>query len=280
MVEEAEAVVPVFDRGFLFGDGVFETMRAAGGRVFRLARHLERLERGTALAEIDLPGGAAAIEAAVAEVLHANDLRDARVRVTVTRGPGRPGDYAGLAGPATVVVTAQPFHGLDPMLHERGVEAAVAPGGAIPAGALDPAIKSLSRLSAVLARRVAARRGAFEAILTDARGMLTEGTVSNLFLVAGGLLETPAAAGGCLPGVTREAILALAREAGFEVREAPLPARALEGATEIFLTNTSWEVLPVARLDGRPVGDGRPGPASRTLLRLYRELVRRECADD
>jgi branched-subunit amino acid aminotransferase/4-amino-4-deoxychorismate lyase len=143
---------------------------------------------------------------------------------------------------------------------------------------LDAAIKTTSRLSAVLARREAARAGAFEAALLDAAGRLTEGTTSNIFLVKKGRLLTPAADGAALPGVTRAVVLEAAHAAGMPVEERPLPAALLGEADEIFLTNTSWEVLPVTRVDGRPAGGGKPGPLSARLLAGYRDQVRRECA--
>ena len=195
----------------------------------------------------------------------------------MTRGPGRPGDYLGATGPPTVVVAALPFAGLPREAHHDGVEVSIVGRRQVPPAVLDPAIKSTSRLSSVLARREAHERGAFEALLLDARGHLTEGTASNAFVVAGGRLLTPACGDGCLQGVTREAVIELAHGAGIDVREERLPVSLLGRAQEIFLTNTSWEVLPVAGVDGRPVGSGRPGPMTADLLRLYRDLVAREC---
>jgi branched-chain amino acid aminotransferase len=277
LIEETEATVSVFDRGFLFGDGVFESLRACAGRYFRLERHLERLERSCVLAGIAGLPPRTELSAELSQLLAANRLMDARVRLTVTRGPGRPGDYVDASGPPTRVATASPFGGLQAEVRQKGVGVWLAPGRAIPASAVDPAIKTTSRLSAVLSRREAARRGDFEALLLDAEGRITEGTASNLFLVRGGRLTTPPAQGGALPGVTRHAVLEIAARAGLESEEAPIRATDLPDAEEIFLTNTSWEVLAVVRVDGRPAGGGRPGPVTATLGRLYRDLMRREC---
>jgi branched-chain amino acid aminotransferase len=278
LVEEADARISVFDRGLLYGDGVFETMRACGGRIFRLEAHLERLERSALLAEFeDLPPRAA-LASDLTALLQANRLADARLRLTLTRGAGRPGDYVQAAGPPTRIATAAPFTGIDPALHAGGVALLVSRRQAVPAEVLDAAIKTTSRLASVLARREAARAGAFEAALLDAAGNLTEGTTSNLFLVRQGRLLTPAIDGRALPGVTRAVVLETARDAGIEVDERPLPAPLLGEADEIFLTNTSWEVLPVTRVDGRPAGGGRPGAVTKALLAAYRERVRRECA--
>jgi branched-chain amino acid aminotransferase len=277
LVEEAAAVLPVTDRGFLYGDGVFESMRAVHGRIFRLEAHLERLEHSASLAEIDGVPSRAVLAGELRDLLEANRLRDARLRLTLTRGAGRPGDYVGALGAPTRVATAASFTGIDARLHAEGVGLVVVRRQAVPAAVLDAAIKTTSRLSAVLARREAARAGAFEAALLDAAGQLTEGTTSNLFLVRDGRVLTPAIDGNALPGVTRAVVLETARAAGIEVEEGPLPRRRLDEADEIFLTNTSWEVLPVTSVDGRPAGGGRPGPVTGTLLRSYREQVRREC---
>ena len=277
LVPEGEAVVSVFDRGFLFGDGVFESMRAYHGRVFRPRQHLERLARSAALVGLEGPLEAGSLEAWIDALLQANRLEDARVRLTLTRGGGRPGDYVGGEGPPTLVISAAPFAGLDAAVVDSGVAVTVASRRAIPAECLDPAIKSTSRIVSVLARREASRRGAFETLLLDARGRLTEGTSSNLFVVAGKGLLTPAVSGGALPGVTRAAVLEVAAASGLTVSEADLPFAALDTADEIFLTNTSWQVLSVVQVDGRRVGTGRPGPVTLDLLARYRDLVRREC---
>jgi len=278
LVPEQEGVVSVFDRGFLFGDGVFESMRAYDGRVFRLPQHLNRLERSAALVGLEGGPAGARLATAIGELLSVNRLGDARLRLTLTRGEGRPGDYIGTVGPPTLVISASPFAGLDGALVDAGVPVTIASRRAVPADCVDPAIKSISRMASVLARREASESGAFETILVDATDRLTEGTSSNLFLVTGGgRLLTPAAPGGALPGVTRAAVLEVAAAAGLEIREADLPVGLLGAADEVFLTNTSWEVLPVARVDGRPVGHGRPGPVTRNLLARYRDLVRREC---
>ena len=277
LVDESQALLPVFDRGFLYGDGVFESMRAANGRIFRLGAHLERLQRSAALAEFEgLPSGAV-LAAELEELLRVNRLTEARLRLTLTRGAGRPGDYVGSDGAPTRVATVAEFSGLDPVHHERGVSLAVSMRQAVPAAVLDAAIKTTSRLSAVLARREAARAGAFEAALLDASGNLTEGTTSNLFLVRDGTVITPAIDGNALPGVTRGVVLETARAQRRAVEERTIPRSLLDAADEIFLTNTSWEVLPVVSVDARPAGGGRPGPVTRALLAGYRAQVRREC---
>ena len=278
LVDESRAVVSAFDRGFLFGDAIFESMRAYGGRVFRLAQHLDRLAESAELIGLENMPPRESLTAAIGDLLDANRLKDARLRLTVSRGRGRPGDYLLVEGPPTVVLSASPFSGLEPSLFESGVAIAISARRAAPAEAIDPAVKSTSRIVSVLARREARAQGAFEALLVDVEGRLTEGTASNLFLVSEGRLLTPGGPGTVLPGVTRGAVIEVAAEAGLNVVEAPIEMPCLRDADELFLTNTSWEVLPVVSVDGRLVGEGRPGPLSRDLLARYRALVARECA--
>jgi branched-chain amino acid aminotransferase len=278
LVPEEEARVSVFDRGFLYGDGIFESMRAAGGVVFRLERHLKRLFRSAEGIGLDLTAAGPSLTSAPGEVLEVNRLSEARIRLTVTRGTGRPGDYLEALGPPTVVVSAAPFQKLDEGLYAEGVRVMIPRRRQIPPDCLDPAIKSISRLGSVLARGEARDGGAFEAILLDGGGHLTEGTVSNIFLVVTGRILTPPAPAGGLPGITREAVLELARAAAIEVSEERLPAELLADAQEAFLTNTSWEVLPIVQVDGRRIGEGVPGPVARDLLAAYRDLLQKECA--
>jgi branched-chain amino acid aminotransferase len=252
-------------------------MRSYGGRVFRLGKHLERLAESARLIGLAPLMPLERQSACVMELLEANHLGDARIRLTVTRGPGRPGEYAGADAAPTWVISAAPFAGLDARHHAEGVTLTIASRRAIPAEAIDPSIKSTSRLASVLTRREAQERGAFEAILLDAAGDLTEGTASNLFVVREGRILTPATSRSALPGVTRAAVLETAAEAGIPAVEERLPAGYLFDCAELFLTNTSWEVLPVVRIDGRVVGGGTPGPVTRELLRRYRTLVTREC---
>jgi branched-chain amino acid aminotransferase len=249
------------------------------GRIFRLDRHIMRLERSAELIGLQLPWPAKRVPDLLADLLGANRLRDARIRLTVTRGRGRPGDFVEATGPPTVVATAAPFAGPDPALYETGVSMTISKRSAVPAAALDPAIKSISRLASVLARRDAQVDGAHEAVLLDARGHLTEGTASNLFVVENGRLATPRIPEGGLPGITRQTVLELARRAGIESGEETLPAARLPRVDEVFLTNTSWELLPVTRIDAQAVGTGRPGPVTRDLHARYRALIRLECTD-
>lgn len=274
LVRGREAAVSVFDRSFLLGDGLFETMRARQGNVFRLDRHLMRLERGAARLHLSLQESAA-LAGAVAAVLEANQLANAALRLTVSRGTHPPGLGLEGAGPSTSVIAVRPFAGYPDHWYQpgaRGVISRVSKNERSPLCG----VKSTSWAEHVLARAEAAERGADEALLLNTRGRLVEGSGTNLFAVIEGRLYTPDLASGCLSGVTREAVLELAREAGLEIREAPLLPAIVAGWDEAFLTNSLLDLAPLVQIDGRPVGDGSPGPVTQRLAERYRALVARE----
>jgi branched-chain amino acid aminotransferase len=274
-----KGAVSVFDRGFQHGDGVYETVRACAGRLFRWASHRARLERSLAAARIDLPFPIAEIEQGIARCLEANALPDARVRIQITRGEGGPGIgvESGPGRPLAVVI-ASAFRPLPPPTYREGVAAIVSRIRQTAQGSLDPALKSTSRIHLVLARLEALEKGAHEALLLNGREEVAEGTSANVFLVRDGGLATPSLETGILEGVTREAVLELARKAGIRCEEARIPREDLTRAEEIFFTNTSWGVLPVTLLDGRKVGGGSPGPLASRLHPMLEDLVEAECA--
>lgn len=269
LVPLREARVSVEDRGFLYGDGAFETMRAYGGRVFRLERHLQRLRR--TLGDMCIAWPSLDLRGAIETVLRSNDLLDAFVRLTVSRGQGAGLDVPAGATP-TVVVTASPADRYPEELYRRGIAAASVRVARSPWLA---SRKTLSFVECVLARLEARRRGAEEAVLVTPEGQLLEAAAANLFLVRDGALFTPPP-GSVLPGITREVVLELAPRLGMTVREEPLFLQDLARAQEALLTNSLWEVMPLVRVDGRQVGAGRPGPVAIALREAYRELVRSE----
>jgi branched-chain amino acid aminotransferase len=272
MVRGAEATVSVFDRAFLLGDGLFETMRAMGGRIFRLDRHLARLQRGAGRLRLPLPAAAPELARAIQETLQANGLEEAAVRLTVSRGPGPPGPGIQEAGPAVVVIAARSFTGYPGRWYEPGATAIIS---TVVKNERSPlcAVKSISYAEHVLARTEAAERGADEALLVNTLGNLVEGSSTNMFAVVHGCLHTPDLASGCLPGITREAVLEIARKAGLTVREAPLAPATVAGWDEAFLTNSLLDVAPLVQVDGLPVGGGRPGPVTSLLAERYRDLM-------
>lgn len=273
VVERSTARVSALDRGLLYGYGLFETMRSYGGRVFRLAEHYRRLCDGASRLAIAVPLSLDDVGEAVDAVLVRNHLADAYLRLTVTAGT--PPNAAGPAGDAAAVLVARPLTDYPPDLYRRGMAAVVS---SIRRNETSPLtrVKSLNYLDSLLAREAARRRGADEAILLNTRGLVAEGSASNLFLVEGGRLLTPSIESGALPGITRQAALELASAAGLEAVESGVEMQALWDAPEVFLTNSVMEVMPLTMLDGRPMGSGEPGPVTERLGQMYRELVLRE----
>ena len=270
----AEARVSVFDRGFLYGDSVFETLRAYHGRVFAANEHFQRLARSAAAVGINLPFDGAGCAHILDGCLGENRLTDAILRLCVSRGQGVVPNPQG-SGPPTVVAFTRPPP--DPCLWETGIGAIVSTVRATPPEVLDPGIKSGNFLSHTLAIAEAGARGADEAILLNDRGQVAEGAVSNLFGVWDGILKTPPEDAHILPGITRGLVLELARENGLKVSEAPLSVDDLARAEELFVSNAGWEVMPVTALAGKPVAEGRPGPLTQAILSAYRARVHSVC---
>ena len=265
--------VSALDRGFLYGDGLFETVRAYGGVLFRLDAHLERLRASAAELRITEQLDTAAIAQQAAELLARNGLHDATLRITLTRGVhGGRLELAPAAHP-TLVLAARPTRPLPPSLYGRGATAWVVSVRQNAASPL-PRHKTLNYLDKLLAQTQARERGADQAILLDTRGRVAEAASSNLFLALDGGLDTPSLETNLLPGITRREVLRLARSAGIEAEERAVAPEELARADEIFLTNAVVELLPVLAVDGRPVGPGTPGPLTRQLHAAYREQTR------
>ncbi len=262
-----DARVSILDHGLVVGDGVFETLRVYGGTPFAWTRHLARLRAsadglGLALPDVNV------LRDAAREVIAANELRDARLRITVTGGPAPPGSVRG-GGPPTAFVVAFP---LDPPAPT--VDVVIAPWTRNEHGAT-AGLKTISYAANVRALAYATERGAGEAIFANTSGNLCEATGSNLFVVVDDVACTPPAHAGCLLGVTRALLLEVGPSAGVTVAERDLPVAALTGATEAFLSSTTREVQAVARVDGRRL-EHAPGPVTRRLAVALRELVARE----
>jgi branched-chain amino acid aminotransferase len=275
LVRAAEASVSVFDRSFLLGDGLFETMRALRGRLFRPDRHLERLERGAVRLLLPLPAAADELIEALRETLRANHLDEAALRLTVSRGAGPPGPGLKGTGPPVCTIAARAFHGYPDHWYDPGAAAIISSVVKNEQSFL-AGVKTTSYVEHVVARAEAAERGADEALLLNTRGHLVEGSGSNLFVIIAGRIHTPDLASGCLPGVTREAVIELAREGGLEVQEGTLLPENLAAADEAFLTNSLLGVAPLVCVAGHRVGSGQPGPLTRDLAERYRSLVARE----
>jgi branched-chain amino acid aminotransferase len=270
------AMVPALDRGFLFGDSVYETLAWLAGRLVFLDEHLARLERSARSIYLD-PPPRGRIEAAMRAAAEATGDAAARVRVIVTRGAGELVDIDPATATAPrLVVIAQPLQAPTQEVLDAGVAVEVVHHSRSVPGSVDPAVKSGNYLPSVLAIAEARRRNptASEAILCAANGGVAEGATSNVFLVEAGVLCTPALEVGILEGVTRAKVLELAVGAGIATRESLfVPTDHLRAADEVFLTSAVRGILPVTTVDGSRIGGGRPGPITRRLLSLYQRLV-------
>ena len=265
------ARVPVFDRGLLFGDGIYETLRSYGGRRFREADHFHRLAASARRLGFRLPVSAAMLAREVTRTLAANRLRDARIRIVVTRGGGRPDLSAVTATRPTRLVYALPYAPPSAVTYRDGVRAIISTVVRNDRRSVDPAIKTTSLLNSLFAARGAARAGAREAIMLNPQGFVTEAASANVFWVKDGVLCTPSLDCGILEGVTRGVVLGLARRLGIPVRESRFRPAALERADEAFVTASTIEILPLASLGHRRYPAARPVTA--TLALAYRALV-------
>jgi len=283
--DEQEAVISVFDHGVLFGDGVYEALRTYHQEPFLLDRHVRRLRASARMLAIDFTMTDADLDAAVRRTMRAYldgahaaaSPPELLMRILVTRGLGNM-TYDPASSPApSLIIIAQTLVPPVPALYERGVEASLVSVVRNHPQSVNPLIKSNNLLNNALAMQEALTHGAFEAILRNYRGELAECSKSNLFLVSGGVLKTPPLDAGLLGGLTREFVLDLAPAAGIRAEEATLMDADLFEADEVFVTSTSRELVPVVRVDGHPIGTGRPGPVTARLLQEFRERASRMC---
>jgi branched-chain amino acid aminotransferase len=275
ITSEADAVVSVFDHGFLYGEGVYETLRTYNRRLFLFDRHVRRLRRSAAMIALDVPFGDEELLQAITRTMARADLPDeAYVRVLVTRGVGEL-SYDPKATPAhTLVIIVKPQ--VDPLAsaYRDGVRVAIVDIIRNHPGSVNPMIKSNNLMNNALAMQEALRRNAFEGVMRNYRGELTECTTSNLFVVKGSIALTPPLDAGILPGITREVIFEIGQANDVDVREAVLRDEDLYGADEAFLTSTTREAVPIVEVDGRRIGNGTPGPITLKLLDEFRRVAR------
>lgn len=276
VVDPEEARVSVFDRGFLYGDSVYEVLRTYSGRPFALDLHLERLARSAASIAMDLPVGLGVLAQEIALGLESAANPESYIRVVVTRGAGEIGLDPALAENPRRVVIVRPLVSPDPALYAGGASVAlVGPTRTAAEGAGargNP--KTGNYLPNIMALRHAKQKGAYEALLVDSSGHVIEGSSSNVFVVEHGVVRTPPVS-GILEGITRRHVLEVARAAGIPTVEVDLPRSAITGADEVFITSTIREIVPVTRVDGQPVGGGRPGPVTGRIALGFRELTTR-----
>ena len=272
-VDSADAKVSVFDHGLLYGDGVFEGIRLYSGNVFRLEEHLERLEYSARAIMLKLPLTRAELREATCETCRQNGLADGYIRLVVTRGVGDLGLAPWLCPKPSIFIIASTIT-LYPREHyENGLSIVTVPTRRINPAALPSTVKSLNYLNNIFGKIEARQFGALEAIMLNDQGYVAECTADNIFIVHKGELITPAASQGALKGVTRSTIFDIARELGVPIREADLTRYDVWVADECFLTGSGAEVVPAVKLDGREIGDGRPGPITKRVLEAFRKRV-------
>lgn len=270
IVPASEAKVSVFDHGFLYGDGIYETMRVYDGVVFMLDEHIERLYRSASLIGLNIPKKISDIKISIYETLKANSLTNAYVRLTVSRGYGPIGLDPDLCREPTFVVVTNAFKSYPRSYYKEGIKLTISSVRRNLREALNPQIKSLNFLNNILAKIEAKQADAYEAIMLNAEGHLTEGTISNIFFVKNGILCTPSVECGILDGITRALVIDLALKNGLEVKEGRFTPEELYMASEVFITNTTMEVMPANRIDKKEVAVGE---ISRLLLKKYRQEV-------
>ncbi len=270
---ENDAKVSVFDHGLLYGDGVFEGIRAYNGRVFKLKEHIDRLFYSAKAILLTIPMSHAEICKAVVDTCRENGLRDGYIRLVVTRGVGTLGLNPNKCKRGSVIVIADKIQLYPKEYYERGLDIITVPTTRNLHSALNPAIKSLNYLNNILAKIEANNAGCEEAIMLNSEGYVAECTGDNLFLVKGNDLLTPPLSAGALYGITRGVVMDLARQAGLNVSEPNLTRYDVFNADECFLTGTGAEVVPVVKVDGRVIGSGVPGPRTRELVKKYHDLV-------
>lgn len=272
-VPQDEAMISVFDHGLLYGDGVFEGLRAYRGKVFRLREHVDRLYESAKAIWLEIPIGRDAMCDAVNEAVHINKIDDGYVRLLVTRGAGTLGLDPNRCSNPQVIIIADAISLYPPELYEKGLEIITVSVQRTHPAALNPRIKSLNYLNNILAKIEGLQAGCIEAMMLNHKGEVAECTGDNIFLVRGGTLYTPPLEAGILAGVTRNAVIELARGAGINVQETPLTKHDVYIADECFLTGTAAEVVPVVKVDSRTIGTGKPGPMTRDLEKRFKRLT-------
>jgi branched-chain amino acid aminotransferase len=273
-VDKERAQISVFDHGFLYGDGIYETMRAYGGKLFLLKKHLARLKHSANAVSLKLPLPLDKIGDALNESVRINRLKEAYVRLHISRGPGEIGLDPALCGEPTTVIVAKPFHDYPAAYYEQGVSVAIVTTRRNHPLALPPSIKGTNFLNNILAKIEAVKARAYEGIMLNWEGYVAEGTISNIFMIKKGVLYTPGLSTGILEGVTRDLVLRLAKRMKVPIKEVMLLPKQLLAADESFITNTTMEIMPVTTIDKKKIGKGIPGPVTIALHRAYQKEVR------
>jgi branched-chain amino acid aminotransferase len=272
-LNERDAKISVFDHGLLYGDGVFEGIRAYNGRVFKLKEHIDRLFYSAKAILLEIPMTHAELMKTTVETIRINRLRDCYVRLVVTRGVGNLGLNPRSCKKPSIFIIAGKIQVYPAELYERGMEIVTVPTVRNLHSAVNPAIKSLNYLNNILAKIEANNAGVEEAVMLNAEGFVAECTADNLFIIKNGELFTPSLSAGALYGITRGTVMEIATQLGVKVSEPNLTRYDLFNADECFLTGTGAEIMPVIKIDGRVIGSGQPGRLTLKLIEEYKALT-------
>lgn len=272
--DEQNAKVSVFDHGLLYGDGVFEGIRAYNSRVFKLKEHIDRLYYSAKAILLDIPVSPEHMTRAVVDTCRENNIKDGYIRLVVTRGIGTLGLNPNRCKNPSVIIIAGKIQLYPEELYHKGMEIVTVPTVRNLHSALNPAIKSLNYLNNILAKIEANNAGCEEAILLNAEGFVSECTGDNIFIIKRGLLQTPPLYAGALYGITRGVVMQIAAECGLTAVESNLTRYDLFNADECFLTGSGAELVPVIKIDGRVIGTGKPGDGTKRLIECYRTLTK------
>ena len=275
-VDSAEAKISVFDHGLLYGDGIFEGIRLYDGCVFRLDEHLERLEYSAKAVLLDMPLSRQELSDAVCETCRQNDLKNGYIRLIITRGVGSLGLSPKSCKKPSIIIIADSLSLYPKEYYEKGLEIITVPTRRINSAALSPAVKSMNYLNNIMAKMEADRLGYIEALMLNDQGYVAECTGDNVFIYHKGKLWTPPFNAGALKGVTRGVVLDIAESLGVPVEQENLTRYDIWVAEECFLTGTAAEVIPVVEVDGRVIGDGKPGKVTGDFLVEFRSRVAKE----
>jgi branched-chain amino acid aminotransferase len=274
-VPKEQARISVFDHGFLYGDGVFEGIRAYNGRIFRLQEHLDRLYDSAKTIDLAVPITKAEMTRMIVETMKKNNLKDGYIRPLVTRGVGDLGLDPRKCPKASVIIIAVEWGAMYGDLYEKGLKAISVSVRRNPADALPPNVKSLNYLNNILGKIEANYKGGDEAIFFDTNGYISEGSGDNIFIVKNGVIFTPPTLNN-LRGITRAVVLELAKSHGITLIEQNLGYYDMYSADEVFVTGTAAEVAPIVLIDGRIIGSGKPGPVTRQLMGAFKTVTERE----
>jgi len=267
--EKEDAKISVYDHGLLYGDGVFEGIRVYEGVVFKLKEHIDRLYDSADSLALKIPMTKDEMEDVVVETLKINDLKDAYIRLVVTRGVGDLGLDPRKCKIATIFCIAEP---MKPLLGEDGIKVITSSIRRLPVDVLNPAVKSLNYLNSILAKIQANYAGVQEAFLLDSEGYVAEGTGDNVFVIKNGVIKTPPLSSSVLKGITRDTVVDLAKKAGYKILEDKMTLHDLFVADEIFITGTAAELIHVVEIDGRVINEGKLGPVTKDLSQKFKEI--------